>query len=1788
MTDLLGGLHSASSSTLTVSGNANCAVSRRMGSSPLRPREETASLRSSIAFASAAASGGPSPPLPPSQHQSTDQPLRHKSDARHRTSRNSSPRSPNTSRSGGLPPPLSSLPLLPLLAGALGSRKDLFTEFAVPSTPMTNGQHQGHGISSSSTEAAQPATPQGGGGSGAGGGIHGGGSRHVPSSRSSFTRAALGGSSGGGGGGGAVAGSLVGSPSAKELSSSNLRGGLLPDAVSLIGSSATPTSRSAARLRRGSARGCLYDEDVSGGMGSDGGGGDGAASQVQLPILTCSLPSVTSSFPGRHLAAVMPEPGVTAAASVLSPQSCSSSHTSMRHDDEGPRLAPMTVVVTEASTAVGQPPRAPFAPSLPASTPVRSAAVAATAKSSPSAASSPLSSRRITEAQMGSDADSVETEERQATPLEESDRDVAGGGGPTSIFTAAPVLLTGGAAPAVLAEDAMGLGSSHTSAALGVTAGAVGAASSTTLLVVGGSTAASPLASGGGGGYTRFGAAMAESGEYGPGPTRPATGERTSGPKNSSLQSLDFDGCATAARGATGQQRPGDSGDEEDDARHPKRAKRRLKKALRAKRGSRQGSGAAGAAAMGAVAAAAAAHKSDSAIARKRERKRQLKHEKMRAMTSEERRQFRADHQRRRAAKKAMRAPQAASSPKNTHGGRGSTKDQDEAHSARHRHSSRPHAAPSPLPSPTTSGPGQPSPEPPQPLPGSAAPTHPSASPPPQASPPLVTSPLVPSLADGTSLEDLAATLSPQLLANTCRTSSANAPVDGSSALLNALHHVRRCTSASGGGPIPPSAALPSKALSSTPAPFRRRFLSGGVGTTPQSPPAGRANSFLYLASSSPAKVQGQESAAQLEGHDFDAADGIDVVHGAGGDEGSESGEGHLLRQRTMYGSGAVIRVGPEGAPHAGGGGGALAPHPPAAAAGSGAAAILELKQKQEQSPRRQVSPAPEHGAQLPAVLASVAAGEGGDVGAAEESGVSSLTATPSSRGPQGLGESSLPPPPPPRGAEASHSVAPDPHDSRTDEAPTGPSRTEATAAVAVSVSSASYYSSYSRSRGRDERRATNASELDGRGGGAAADDGAPAAARPGAGLKAAAAAAPAARRPRRSPSSSCSSFRSRSSDEESADGSSAYSYSSYSSSGSLVPEVLQLADGCSAPPPAAAFSDLKFRYSCVAQLRSYAEPAVIHEWNLAEGCWGSVETTVVLSPQPFSQGNMRASYFMIDMSRLNCLLVAKRYLKTTVADDQYFDDVSMHSIAGHWARVFNTMHPPKKVRFVPAAVLMLPRRTPPLILAMEPQLTGKFVKYNNNCGYVRRKARWTPQAFSHFTYHASEHELMVVDIQGVDDYYTDPQILSPDGEGYGRGNLGKDGIRRFLESHKCNEVCRAVGLPPLQRTAKGVVIDPLASSGSARGSAGPGTPSAAERLVNAGTPSAPGLKEERLPPKAFTLARRASSTNMQVPDHHHHHHQHHVSGVNGGHAQRPPSEAAVPMLSPAPPPRQALLAGSSGLSSPVPMAAMPASLTPSALPLRVGPPQNYGVKYVRYPRQALIRPQSQYFTSNVAGGLMSVPQQGSGVPGGYNGGSTATQAATSSGEHSGGSKSGTPLGNGSMTGASVATGGAGLSIQSPAPMAVPLLRPPAGGGRPGYAAAQQSGSPDGLHLSGAQRSGDGGAVPHAGPAHPPQLRPVGTPSMVVGGGGMPVFYPHPPSGTGAAGTPTGQRVSQHSSSNAMVPTIQSTEEVPILHQPGSRRHSFSRRPVFSAVEEMAVVSFRSRLQPPHHRRTPH
>ena len=98
----------------------------------------------------------------------------------------------------------------------------------------------------------------------------------------------------------------------------------------------------------------------------------------------------------------------------------------------------------------------------------------------------------------------------------------------------------------------------------------------------------------------------------------------------------------------------------------------------------------------------------------------------------------------------------------------------------------------------------------------------------------------------------------------------------------------------------------------------------------------------------------------------------------------------------------------------------------------------------------------------------------------------------------------------------------------------------------------------------------------------------------------------------------------------------------------------------------------------------------------------------------------------------------------------------------------------------------------------VENYIPGQYIKYNNNTGWTRNdiaEQTLVAQAFSHFSYQYTQGYLMIVDLQGVGGFLTDPQIHCLDEDRFGVGNLGYTGFIKFFLTHNCNKYCKALGL---------------------------------------------------------------------------------------------------------------------------------------------------------------------------------------------------------------------------------------------------------------------------------------------------------------------------------------------------------------------------------------------------------
>lgn len=204
--------------------------------------------------------------------------------------------------------------------------------------------------------------------------------------------------------------------------------------------------------------------------------------------------------------------------------------------------------------------------------------------------------------------------------------------------------------------------------------------------------------------------------------------------------------------------------------------------------------------------------------------------------------------------------------------------------------------------------------------------------------------------------------------------------------------------------------------------------------------------------------------------------------------------------------------------------------------------------------------------------------------------------------------------------------------------------------------------------------------------------------------------------------------------------------------------------------------------------------------YNFLKKVWDKEEVRIKLDTMPFDKGGLRLVFHLKDTSEPNISFVAKlsRDPRDKKLRSVYFEDVRTQAVAAHFARKYNTYNPPKKVEFLVACVLELKQREGSPVCGVERFISGHYRKYNNNKGWVSEDDRNTPGTFCHFSYVASNRELLICDIQGVGDVYTDPQIHSKDGQGFGKGNLGQEGMDHFLSSHRCNRICQFLRLPNL------------------------------------------------------------------------------------------------------------------------------------------------------------------------------------------------------------------------------------------------------------------------------------------------------------------------------------------------------------------------------------------------------
>mmetsp|Transcript_51675 Transcript_51675/g.123018 ORF Transcript_51675/g.123018 Transcript_51675/m.123018 type:complete len:313 (+) Transcript_51675:65-1003(+) len=214
--------------------------------------------------------------------------------------------------------------------------------------------------------------------------------------------------------------------------------------------------------------------------------------------------------------------------------------------------------------------------------------------------------------------------------------------------------------------------------------------------------------------------------------------------------------------------------------------------------------------------------------------------------------------------------------------------------------------------------------------------------------------------------------------------------------------------------------------------------------------------------------------------------------------------------------------------------------------------------------------------------------------------------------------------------------------------------------------------------------------------------------------------------------------------------------------------------------------------------------PAQVNVFNGATAC--------VFDPVPFASGHFRyvhvGKYTSGPRTGENC--VVKIFKKGSVYEESFFlNDIKVVDEASCLITCFND----SQSKAVGKKIYL---NRPEIWdqssegagkgqkLLVEPMIEGQYYTFNSNTGYVAEGYE-IMQALSHFSYHLSDGEMLLCDLQGgmeQNSYIlTDPVILSRKAA-FGPTDLGSKGIRNFMARHVCTRFCRPFWKKPVNAKA--------------------------------------------------------------------------------------------------------------------------------------------------------------------------------------------------------------------------------------------------------------------------------------------------------------------------------------------------------------------------------------------------
>jgi len=197
-------------------------------------------------------------------------------------------------------------------------------------------------------------------------------------------------------------------------------------------------------------------------------------------------------------------------------------------------------------------------------------------------------------------------------------------------------------------------------------------------------------------------------------------------------------------------------------------------------------------------------------------------------------------------------------------------------------------------------------------------------------------------------------------------------------------------------------------------------------------------------------------------------------------------------------------------------------------------------------------------------------------------------------------------------------------------------------------------------------------------------------------------------------------------------------------------------------------------------------EKAVKFTYDRETEQWVASRAYVTLSEEPFCVGSMRVGFLMTEKlpDGVRVTWVAKLF-KTEQPVQAYFHKAMSQLLAKDFADEFakqSASH--ARLEFIPVTIYKLCERDDQLV-CVEPLIAGKFKP-------VTTAGDDLLEAFSHYTWSASEQRILVFGMKGVAGCYTSPRVHSADGEGFGSQNEGMESIKKFLKQHSCSDFCSA------------------------------------------------------------------------------------------------------------------------------------------------------------------------------------------------------------------------------------------------------------------------------------------------------------------------------------------------------------------------------------------------------------